>query len=209
MNVIIVILILAVVIGLIVAALYNRFVQLRNRVDNAWAQVNVQLRRRYDLIPNLVETVKGYAAHERETLERVIAARNAGVSATTVEQQGQAENMLTGALRQLFAVSEAYPDLKANQNFMQLQAELQETEGQIATSRQIYNDTVLMYNNGIQTFPGVLFAGMFGFSARPFLEIEEAAAQPVHVDFSDTPGRDAGTPPPPAAPPTPPTPPST
>jgi LemA protein len=200
---VLVIVILVVVIGLIVAALYNRFVQLRNRVDNAWAQVDVQLRRRYDLIPNLVETVKGYAAHERETLERVTQARNAGVAAQTVEQQAQAENMLTSALRQLFAVAEAYPDLKANQNFLQLQSQLEETEGQIATARQIYNDTVLMYNNGIQTFPGVLLAGPFGFAPRQFLQIEEASRGPVQVDFGDMPGRDGGTPPPPTPPPPP------
>jgi LemA protein len=191
----------------LVVGLYNRFVQLRNRIDNAWAQVDVQLRRRYDLIPNLVESVKGYAAHERETFERVTEARALGVQARTVEEQAQAENVLTQALRQLFAVAEAYPELRANENFQQLQSELTATEGQIATARQIYNDTVLMYNNAIQTFPGVLFAGMFGFTQRPFLEIEEASRAPVAVDFRDMPGRGAtpappGSPvPPPATPP--------
>src|SRR5436305_5179775 len=121
---IVILIVVVVVLGLIVASLYNRFVQMRNRVDNSWAQVDVQLRRRYDLIPNLVETVKGYASHERETFERVTEARAAGASAKTVAEQAQAENMITSALRQLFAVAEAYPDLKANQNFLQLQAQL-------------------------------------------------------------------------------------
>ena len=179
-----------VLLAIFAISLYNRFVQLRNRIDNAWAQVDVVLRRRYDLIPNLVETVKGYAAHERETFERVIQARNAASAATTVAQQGQAENMLTGALRQLFAVAEAYPELRANENFQQLQAEITGTEGQIATARQIFNDTVLNYNNAIQTFPGVIIAGPFGFSAREFLEMEEAARAVPQVDFKDMPGRE-------------------
>ena len=179
-----------VLLAIFAISLYIRFVQLRNRIDNAWAQVDVVLRRRYDLIPNLVETVKGYAAHERETFERVIQARNAASAATTVQQQGQAENMLTGALRQLFAVAEAYPELRANENFQQLQAEITGTEGQIATARQIFNDTVLNYNNAIQTFPGVIIAGPFGFSAREFLEMEEAARAVPQVDFKDMPGRE-------------------
>ncbi len=189
---VLVLIVLAVVVGIM---LYNRFVTLRNRSENAWAQVDVQLRRRYDLIPNLVEIVKGYASHERETFERVIRARSAGVEAKSVEEQAQAENMITQALRQLFAVSEAYPELRANENFRALQDELTSTEQQIAVSRQIYNDTVLRYNTAIQTFPGVVFAGPFGFAARPYLEIEEASRQPVQVDFSDMPGRDQ---PPPA-----------
>jgi LemA protein len=192
--------------ALFVIGMYNRFVQLRNRIDNAWAQVDVLLRRRYDLIPNLVETVKGYAAHERETLERVIAARAAGVTARTVQEQGQAENMITAALRQLVAVSEKYPELRANEQFQQLLNELTATEGQIAVSRQIYNDTVLMYNNATQVFPAVLFAGMFGFGQRPYLEIEEASRAPANVDFSDMPGRIE--PAPPAAPPAPSAPPA-
>jgi LemA protein len=195
---------IVVLLVLLVISLYNRFVQQRNRIDNAWAQVDVQLRRRYDLIPNLVETVKGYAAHERETFERVIQARAAGVAARTVQEQAQAENVLTQALRQLFAVAEAYPELRANENFQALQGELTNTEGQIAVARQIYNDTVLMYNNSIQTFPGVLVAGMFGFSQREFLEIEEASRAPVAVDFGDMPGRQPPpAPPPPATPPPP------
>lgn len=191
MGAIIAIVVLAMVALLVVVGitLYNRFVQLRNRADNAWAQVDVQLRRRYDLIPNLVETVKGYASHERETFEEVTRARALGVEAETVEQQAQAENMITGALRRLFAVSEAYPDLLANQSFQSLQAELTQTEQQIATARQIYNDTVLRYNNAIQTFPGVLLAGPTGFAERAYLEIEEASREPVDVDFRDMPGR--------------------
>jgi LemA protein len=192
MPVLIVVVVVIVALVLLVISLYNRFVQLRNRIENAWAQIDVQLRRRYDLIPNLVEAVKGYASHERETFERVTAARSAGQAAQTVEEQAQAENMLTQALRQLFAVAEAYPELRASENFQQLQAELSQTEGQIATARQIYNDTVLMYNNAIQTFPGVVFAGMFGFTARQMLEIEEASRGPVAVDFRDMPGRDTG-----------------
>jgi LemA protein len=198
-----------VLLGLFVISLYNRFVQLRNRIDNSWAQVDVQLKRRYDLIPNLIETVKGYAAHERETFEQVTLARAAASNARTVEEQGQAENMLTGALRQLFAVAEAYPELRASEQFQQLQTELSQTEGLIATARQIYNDTVLNYNNAIQVFPGALIAGPFGFSARPFFNVEEVARDAPRADFRDMPGRAPAAPtPPPAAPPAPPAPPT-
>jgi LemA protein len=169
---------------LFVVALYNRLVAQRNRVDNAWSQVDVQLKRRYDLIPNLVETVKGYATHEKETFEKVVQARAAAANASSVPQQAQAENMLTGALRQLFAVAEAYPELKANQNFLALQEELTATEGRIAFARQFFNDTVLTFNNSVQQFPSVIIASMFGFKAREFFEIEEGAAGPVQVDFS-------------------------
>jgi LemA protein len=207
-GVAIIVLIVAVVLVLILIGLFNKFVRLRNRANNAWAQVDLQLRRRYDLIPNLVETVKGYATHEREVFERVTEARTAGIAAKTVAEQGQAENVLTSALRQLFAVAEAYPELKANQNFLELQNEISEIEQQILISRQIFNDTVLAYNNAIQTFPGVLLAGSFGFGQRDYLEIEEGAKAPVQVDFRDMPGRDAPQPPsgqqtPPAAPPQP------
>jgi LemA protein len=190
-----VVIVIAVVVLLLlfVVALYNRFVRLRNRADNAWAQVDVQLRRRYDLIPNLVESVKGYASHERETFERVTQARAAAGAARTVEEQAQAENMLTAALRQLFAVAEAYPELRASENFQALQEQLTETEGQIAVSRQIYNDTVLAYNNAIQVFPGVIIARPVGFSQRAFMEIEESSRAPVAVDFRDMPGRAPGT----------------
>lgn len=154
--------------------LYNRLVVLRNRVDNAWSQIDVQLRRRYDLIPNLVETVKGYATHESATFQKVTEARNMAVNATSVAEQGQAENMLTGALKSLFAVAEAYPELKANENFMMLQEELSGTESKIAYARQFYNDSVMSFNTAIQSFPANLIAGMFGFSAREYFEVELA-----------------------------------
>jgi LemA protein len=174
---------LIVLIGLAVAVMYNRFITLRNRIDNSWSQIDVQLRRRYDLIPNLVETVKGYAAHESAVFEKVAELRSVAMNAKGVEEQGQAENMLTGALKSLFAVAEAYPDLKANQNFLMLQEELDGTESKIAYARQFYNDTVMSYNTSIQSFPGNLLAGMFGFTARPYFEIEDLARQPVKVDF--------------------------
>ena len=150
----IIILVLVVLLAIVLVVMYNGLVKLRNRIENAWAQIDVQLKRRYDLIPNLVETVKGYAAHERETLEAVIQARNIGDAAPAARRsRPQAENMLTGALKSLFALSEAYPDLKANQNFLNLQEELTGTEGRIAYARQFYNDTVNRYNTKIQTFP--------------------------------------------------------
>ncbi|MDH4139300.1 MAG: LemA family protein [Coriobacteriia bacterium] len=169
---------LVVVVLLVVGAtivLYNRLIMLRNRVNNAWSQIDVQLKRRYDLIPNLVETVKGYATHEQETLEKVVQARQMAIDAKSVAEQGQAENMLTSTLRSLFAVAEAYPDLKANQNFMMLQEELSGTESKIAYARQFYNDTTMSYNTGIQTFPANVLAGMFGFAAREYFEIELGA----------------------------------
>lgn len=166
--------VIVVVVALALIALYNRLIVLRNRVDNAWAQIDVQLKRRYDLIPNLVETVKGYATHEKETLESVIQARNMAVNATGVAEQGAAENMLTGALKTLFAVAEAYPDLKANTNFMQLQEELTNTEGKISYARQFYNDSVMSFNTAIQSFPANMLAGMFGFAAREYFELDAA-----------------------------------
>lgn len=174
---------IVVVIALAVIALYNRLVVLRNRVDNAWAQIDVQLKRRYDLIPNIVETVKGYASHEKGTFEAVIQARSAAMNAQGVAAQGEAENMLTGALKSLFALAEAYPDLKANQNFLQLQDELTNTEGKIAYARQFYNDSVMSFNTGIQTFPANLLAGMFGFVAREYFEVEAAATEAPQVQF--------------------------
>jgi LemA protein len=174
------------VVGLLLLFLiltYNRLVKLRNRIDAAWSQIDVQLRRRHDLIPNLVETVKGYAAHERETLEAVVAARRQAVEATGVEQQAQAENMLTGALRQLFALSEAYPELRANQNFLALQEELTGTEGRIAFSRQFYNEQTLAYDNARESFPTNVVAGVFNFEAREYFEAEESSRGPVRVDF--------------------------
>ncbi|MDW7760137.1 MAG: LemA family protein [Acidobacteriota bacterium] len=169
---------------LFAVGIYNSLVTLRNRCENAWSQVDVQLRRRYDLIPNLVETVKGYAKHEREVFEKVTQARSQAIGAKTVGEQGQAENMLTGALKSLFAVSENYPDLKANQNFLMLQEELAGTEGKIAYSRQFYNDNVMKFNMKQQVFPSNLIAGMFGFKLREYFEIEEPAArEPVKVSF--------------------------
>lgn len=162
---------------------YNSLVSLRNRIENAWAQIDVQLKRRYDLIPNLVETVKGYAAHESETLEKVIQARNMAMSATTVEGQAQAENALTGTLKSLFALSESYPDLKANQGFLQLQEELTGTEGRIAYARQFYNDSVFKYNTKIQSFPAVILAGMFRFTEREYFETDDESRGPVQVQF--------------------------
>ena len=175
--------VLLIVAAVALIALYNRLVVLRNRVDNAWSQIDVQLKRRYDLIPNLVETVKGYAAHERETLEKVIQARQVAMDAKGVAAQGQAENMLTSTLRSLFAVAEAYPDLKANQNFLMLQEELSGTESKIAYARQFYNDSVMSYNTAIQSFPANMIAGTFGFAQREYFEIEEAAKEAPKVDF--------------------------
>ncbi len=175
------------IVGLVIVfviALYNGLVHKRIRCQEAWSQIDVQLKRRYDLIPNLVETVKGYAAHEKETLERVIQARNQAISAGSVKEQAGAENMLTGALRQLFALSESYPDLKANENFAQLQEELTSTENRISFSRQHYNDSTAVYNTARQTFPSNMVAGMFNFKERDFFELEEPAAREVpKVEF--------------------------
>jgi len=162
---------------------YNSLVKNRNRVDNAWSQIDVQLKRRHDLIPNLVETVKGYAAHERGTFEEVTAARANAINAQGPEQTAAAENQLTGALKSLFAVAEAYPDLKANQNFLQLQEELTATEDKVAYARQFYNDSVLTYNTKIQQFPTVILAGMFNFDKRDFFDAEPGDVEPVQVQF--------------------------
>ena len=160
---------------LLFIAMYNSLVQKRIGCQEAWSQIHVQLKRRYDLIPNLVETVKGYAAHEKGTLESVIAARNAAASATGVAQQAAAENVLTGALRQLFALAEAYPNLKANENFKQLQEELTGTENKIAFARQYYNDSVALYNTARQTFPSVLVASLFHFGPQEYFELATPA----------------------------------
>jgi LemA protein len=156
--------------------IYNQLVAMRQRVGQAFADVDVQLKLRHDLIPNLVETVKGYAAHERGTLEAVVQARNAAVAAQGPAQQAAAENMLTGALRQMFALAEAYPDLKANQNFQQLQAELSDVENKIAAARRFFNNAVQEYNTGIQQFPAALFAATLGFSQRTFFDVGEERA---------------------------------
>ena len=154
-------------------AIYNRLVRARNRVDNAWAQIEVQLKRRWDLIPNLVETVKGYAAHERGTFEAVTQARATAQQAQGPAATAQAEGILGQALGRLFAVAEAYPELKASQNFLDLQGQLRDTEDKVAISRQVYNDTVLTFNNAIQTFPAVILANSFGFAKREFFEVED------------------------------------
>lgn len=182
---IVVIVILVVVVAAIIG-LYNNMVNLRNRVDNAWAQVEVQMQRRLDLIPNLVETVKGYAKHESSTFEKVTQARTACMNAKTPVEAAQADDMLTNALKSLFAVSEAYPDLKANQNFLDLQSQLRDTEDKISYMRQSYNDTVLRFNNAIQTFPGNVFAGIFHFEKRDSFIAAPAAAAAPHVDFGGT-----------------------
>ncbi len=161
------------VLTIFLIALYNGLVRKRIRCKNAWSQIDVQLKRRYDLIPNLVETVKGYAAHERETLENVIQARNQAVNAESVQKQAEAENMLTGALRQLFALSEAYPNLKANENFARLQEELSSTENRIAFARQHYNDSVAIYNMATEKFPNNMVANLFGFKKEDFFEMED------------------------------------
>jgi LemA protein len=170
----IVVIVVVVVLAFVVMS-YNRLVALRNRVKNAWAQVDVQLKRRHDLIPNLVETAKGYMAHERGVFEEVTKARNQAMGATGVADTAQAENALTQTLRSLFAVAEAYPDLKANQNMLAVQEELASTENKISFARQFYNDTVMGYNNGIQQFPGNVFAGVFGFQPETLFQVEDPA----------------------------------
>ena len=183
MLALIIILVIVVLVGLYAVFSYNGLVSLRNRIENAWAQIDVQLKRRYDLIPNLVETVKGYASHERETLDAVIEARNAGMNASGPHDQAEAENQITGALKSLFALSEAYPDLKANQNFAQLQEELTGTEGRIAYARQFYNDTVYRYNTKIQSFPSNVLANAFHFSEREYFEADDESHGPTQVQF--------------------------
>ncbi|WP_207740793.1 LemA family protein [Alkalibacter mobilis] len=171
------------VIALAVAGIYNSLVSLRNRVKDSWAQIDVQLKRRFDLIPNLVNTVKGYAAHEKETLEAVINARNRFTQASTPAEEMESNNQLTSALSRLFALAESYPDLKANQNFMNLQEELSNTEDKISFARQFYNDTVLMYNNKVQMFPSNIVAGIFRFTEEKFFEVEDSARETPNVTF--------------------------
>ena len=184
MSTTLVVVLVIVLLALFVGVTYNSLVRRRNEVDNAWSQIDVQLKRRLDLIPNLVETVKGYAAHEKTALEAVIAARNSGMAASSdPHAQASADNAMTGALRQLFALSEGYPDLKANQGFVSLQEELANTESRIAYARQFYGDAVSTYNTAIQKFPNVVFAGMLGFSEREFFEAEDAARVVPEVKF--------------------------
>jgi LemA protein len=185
---VIAVIVIVVIVALLVIALitlYNRFVRLRNRVENAWAQIDVQLKRRHDLIPNLVETVKGYAAHEKGVFESVTQARANAINAQSAspQAQAQAENQLSGALKSLFAVAEAYPDLKANQNFLSLQEEITSTEDKIAYSRQFYNDSVLGYNNRIQSFPANMIANMGNFPPREYFEGDPGEQGPVAVQF--------------------------
>ncbi len=180
---VVVILVVIVLVGIFVAVQYNALVKLRNLVDNAWSQIDVQLQRRVDLIPNLVETVKGYAAHEKATLDAVTNARAAVMQAATPGAKAQADNVLAGALKSLLAVSEAYPDLKANQNFMQLQNELTETEDKVAYARQYYNDNVTRLNTKIETFPAMLFAGMAKATHREYFEVDPTGRGPAKVAF--------------------------
>jgi LemA protein len=183
MGILIVLIVVIVVVGLLLMTMYNRLVRLKNRIENAWSQIDVQLQRRHDLIPNLVETVKGYAAHEKGVLEGVTQARANAINAQGPAAKAEAENVLTGALKSLFAVSEAYPDLKANQNFLSLQEELSATEDKVAYSRQFYNDTVRNYNTSIQSFPSNMIAKQFGFSEREYYEADDGSRGPVRVQF--------------------------
>ncbi len=182
---IITLLIIAVVVGLAlwIVGIYNGLITLKNRVDEAWSDIDVQLKRRYDLIPNLVETVKGYATHERELFEKVTQARTQAMGAGTVAEKGQAENMLSGTLKSLFAVSENYPELKANQNFLELQRELTDTEDKIQASRRFYNGNVRDFNIKIEVFPETIIAKQLGFTKREFFEIEQKEKEPVQVKF--------------------------
>jgi LemA protein len=171
---------IVVVIGIFIIGLYNGLVRARNEVKNAWSSIDVQLKRRHDLIPNVIEAVKGYAAHERQTLDAVIKARQEAVTSTgNVEERAKAENVLTQTLRSLFALAEAYPNLKANENFIALQGELAATENKIGFSRQYYNDSAMRYKNRVEMFPGNLIAGMYNFQAEPFFQLEEAGDRAV------------------------------
>jgi len=185
MGVMIVWIIIAVVVLLVgsIVVLYNSLVRQRNKVDNSWKQIDVQLKRRHDLIPNLVEVVKDYMSYEQEVLENVTKARSQAMQASGPAEAGKAENMLTGALKSLFAVAENYPDLKANQNVSQLQEELTSTENKIAFARQLYNDVVMYFNNKVQTFPSNIIAGAFGFKAREYFEVPEGEKEVVAVDL--------------------------
>jgi LemA protein len=181
--VLIVLIAVAVVCILWAIGIYNSLIKMRNRVKNAWSQISVQLKRRHDLIPNLVETAKGYMKHERETLENVVKARNMAMAAQGAGEAAQAENMLSQTLKSLFAVVENYPDLKANQNMMQIQEELTSTENRISFARQHYNDSVMTFNNGIQMFPRNVIAGMFNFNEEEFFEVPEEEKEAPNVQF--------------------------
>ncbi|HRY31098.1 MAG TPA: LemA family protein [Candidatus Paceibacterota bacterium] len=184
MTAVYIILAILVAIALWVAAIYNRFIRLRTRADEAWSDIDVQLKRRYDLIPNLVNTVSGYATHEKDTLQKVTNARTSAMSAQTVADHAKAENALSQTLKSLFAVAESYPDLKANTNFLELQRELSDTENKIQASRRFYNTNVRDLNIGVDSFPQNIVANMFKFAKKEFFELgEEAAREPVQVKF--------------------------
>ena len=178
-----IVLVVIVLLLIYVIATYNGLVQLRNRVRDQWSQIDIQLKRRFDLIPNLVETVKGYMSHEKDTLKEIVEARNTYTTATTHEDAVKADTELTKSISKLFALAEAYPDLKANENFNSLQKELSETEDKISTARQFYSDTVLKYNDKIQMFPSSLIAGIFGFKEEKFFEAAETERENVKVSF--------------------------
>lgn len=178
-----IILVIIIVLVVLTIGIYNGLIGARNRVKNAWSQIDVQLNRRADLVPNLVETVKGYAKHEKTVFQNVTEARSGVMKANTVQESADANNMLTDALKSLFAVAENYPDLKANENFLELQGQLEETENKIAYSRQFYNDTVYMYNNKVQMFPSNIIANQFNFVEAEFFEIEESAREVPKVEF--------------------------
>ncbi len=182
-EILILLIIVAVAVGLFFISVYNNLSKFKVRIDEAWSQIDVQLKRRVDLIPNLVETVKGYASHEKEVFENVTKARSALMGATTAKEAGDADNMLTGALKTLFAVAEAYPELKAQDGFVNLQKELSDTEDKIAYSRQFYNSVVRDYNEALVVFPSNLVAGMFGFMRKEFFEVADSDKEPVKVDF--------------------------
>lgn len=183
MTILIIVIAVVVIIGLFIVGNYNSLVSLRNKVKDQWAQIDVQLKRRADLIPNLVETVKGYAKHEKSTFEEVIKARNTFVSAKTPEEEMKASGEVSQAISKLFALAEAYPELKANENFISLQNDLKDTEDKIAYSRQFYNDNVMIYKNKIEMFPSNIIANMFNFKQEPFFEANEAERKNVEVKF--------------------------
>ncbi len=178
-----VLIVLAVLVVIIFASYYNRFVVLGNRIDNSLSQIDVQLKRRADLIPNLIESVKGFAKHEKEAIKAVTEARKALVGAKGIEQKVRADNQLESALKTIFAIAEGYPDLKANQNFLELQRELASTEDKVAYSRQFYNDSILAYNNLCQRFPANFFAGIYGKKSRQYLQIQPEEKKPIKVKF--------------------------
>ena len=183
MNWLLIVLIIVVAVIFWVIAMFNRFIVLRNRVRESWSDIDVQLRRRYDLIPNLVETVKGYAVHKKELFENVTKARNMAMGAQTMKEHSEAENFLSSTLKSLFAVSENYPQLQASQNFLELQRELRDTEDKIQASRRFYNTNVMALNTGVESFPANIVASTFNFKVAEFFEIEEAAKAPVNVKF--------------------------